>query len=63
MGHHGRQIGMPLDAFTEEAYQELAANSDEIIITSIISAQTAKEIVSKQRQASEELANFLRGAK
>jgi hypothetical protein len=59
MGHRGRQIGMPLNAFTEEAYQELAANSDEIIIAGRVFK--AKEIVVKQRQAFAELSNMIRG--
>jgi len=59
LGHRGRQIGMPLNAFTEEAYQELAANSDEIIIVGNI--VKAKEIVVKQRQAFVELSTMIRG--
>jgi hypothetical protein len=59
MGQRGRHIGMPLNAFTEEAYQELAANSDEIIIVGNV--VKAKDIVIKQRQAFAELSNMIRG--
>lgn len=43
----GRRLGMPLNAFTEEAYKELAAGNDQIVIGSVGPAETFNEIIDK----------------
>lgn len=59
----GRKLGMPLDAFTETAYQGLAEGKDQIIIGSIGPAETFNEIIDKRRTAFENLSKMMRGAK
>jgi len=57
----GRQLGMPLDQFVEQAYKGLASGSDQVIIGSIGPADTFKEIVDKRRAAFDNLAKMMRG--
>ena len=59
----GRQLGMPLDIFTEEAYKGLVSGGDQVIIGSIGPADTFNEIVDKRRTAFENLAKMMRGEK
>jgi hypothetical protein len=60
---HGRQLGMPLDVSTDEAYKGLASGSDQIIIGSIGPTETFNEIVRKRRTAFQNLAKMIRGEK
>ena len=57
----GRRFGMPLNAFTKEAYKELAAGNDEIVIGSIGPSETFNEIVNKRRSVFNALAKLMRG--
>ena len=57
----GRRLGMPLNAFTEEAYKELAAGNDQIVIGSVGPAETFNEIIDKRRSAFNTLAKLMRG--
>ncbi|KAH8821400.1 oxidoreductase [Xylogone sp. PMI_703] len=57
----GRNLGMPLDAFTEEAYSGLISGKDQIIIGSVGPADRFNEIVDKRRAAFEDLAQLMRG--
>jgi hypothetical protein len=59
----GRQLGMPLGVFTDEAYKGLASGSDQIIIGSVGPADTFNEIVDKRRIAFQNLAKMTRGEK
>ena len=63
MGEQGRQLGMPVDAFTDEAYKGLASGSDQVVIGSIGPADTFNEIVDKRRTAFENLSKMMRGEK
>jgi hypothetical protein len=56
----GRQLGMPLDAFTDQAYQGLTEGKDQIVIGCIGPADTFKEIIDKRRTAFENLAEMMR---
>jgi hypothetical protein len=57
----GRNFGMPLDQFTEEAYKGLAGGRDQIIVGSIGPADVFHEIVDKRRSAFENLCKRMRG--
>ena len=57
----GRQFGMPLAAFIDEAYKGLASGSDQTIIGAIGPNDTFHEIIDKRRTAFENLANRMRG--
>ncbi|KAL8709218.1 MAG: hypothetical protein Q9220_005960 [cf. Caloplaca sp. 1 TL-2023] len=59
MGDRGRSMGMPLDAFTNEAYASLASGKDQIIIGAIGDAGTFNEMVDKRRAATEKFHDFL----
>ena len=59
----GRQIGMPLATFTDEAYKALASGKDQIVIGSIGPADTFNEIVDKRRLAFENLSKMMGGGK
>lgn len=59
----GRNLGMPLDAFTEQAYQGLAEGKDQIVIGSIGPAETFNEIIDKRRTAFGNLSKMMRGGK
>jgi hypothetical protein len=58
----GRKLGMPLDAFTEEAFNGLTSGKDQIVIGSVGPADTFNEIIDKRRAATEWLAKVMRGA-
>lgn len=59
----GRKLGMPLGAFTDEAYKGLASGSDQVIIGSVGPADTFNEIIDKRRTAFQNLAKLMRGEK
>lgn len=56
----GRALGMPLDAFTNEAHQGLLAGKDQIIVGSIGPADIFNEIIDKRRTAFDNLAKMFR---
>ena len=57
----GRNFGMPLDVFIEQAYQGLAAGRDQIVVVdSIGPTETFNEIIDKRRAAFETFANLTR---
>ena len=60
---NGRQFGMPLAQFTDEAYKGLASGSDQVIVGSVGPADTFNEIIDKRRLAFENLSKMLRGGK
>lgn len=47
----GRQLGMPVQAFVDEAFKGLASGSDQVVIGSISPAETFNEIIDKRRSA------------
>lgn len=57
----GRQVGMPLDKFTEEAYEGLVSGKDKVIVGSTPTVDNYLEIASKRRAGFESLAKFMRG--
>lgn len=57
----GRKLGMPLAAFTELAYKDMAAGLDQIVIGSVGPADIFNEIIDKRRAAFELLAKMMRG--
>jgi short-subunit dehydrogenase len=57
----GRKLGMPLDTFTERAYQKLAEGKDQIVIGHIGPADTFNKIIEQRRAAFENLAKLMRG--
>lgn len=59
----GRKLGMPLEAFMEQAYQGLAEGKDQIVIGSVGPAETFHEIVDKRRATFSNLATLMRGGK
>ena len=63
MGEDGKQLGMPLGAFTDLAYKGLASGSDQVVIGTIGPADTFNEIIDKRRTAFENLAKMIRGEK
>ena len=56
-------MGMPVDMFTEKAWQGLVSGSDQIVIGAIGPEETFREIVSKRRAAFDGLARMIRGEK
>ena len=56
----GRSFGMPLNAFTDEAYKGLASRKDQIVIGSLGPAEPFHEIVDKRRIAFEKFAEMMR---
>jgi hypothetical protein len=65
----GREIGIPLDAFTEEAFKELSSENDQIIIgnlgpgAGIIPREEFTALVDKRRSTFTALAKLMRGEK
>lgn len=57
----GRQLGMPVQAFVDEAFKGLASGSDQVVIGSIGPAETFNEIIDKRRSAFQNLAKMMRG--
>jgi hypothetical protein len=56
----GRNLGMPLDTFTELAFEGLVAGQDQIVIGSIGPAERFHAIIDTRRQAFEDLAKKIR---
>ena len=56
----GRGFGMPLDAFTEAAYEGLASGSDQVVVGSVGPREGFMEIVDKRRSLFEWLAGEVR---
>lgn len=56
----GRQMGMPLDQFLNEAYAGLAAGQDHVIVGSIGPAEDFHGLVKTRRRVFEDLANAFR---
>ena len=63
MEGNGRQLGMPLLQFTDQAYEGLASGRDQVIIGAVGPAETFHEIVNKRRTAFENLTKMRRGEK
>jgi hypothetical protein len=62
MGKAGSKLGMPLDEFTETAYQGLLSGSDEVLFVSPgIGKEVFEDIFGKRRNAFEGLAKLMRG--
>lgn len=66
MGDRGRQIGMPLDEFSEQAYAELCTGKDQILIGTVGppsggQGQTYLEVVEKRRSIFEWLSKIMLG--
>lgn len=65
----GRKVGMPLDAFTEEAFKALSSGNDQIIIgnlgpgAGIIPREEFNALVDKRRSTFTSLAKLMRGEK
>lgn len=57
----GRQLGMPLEQFTEAAFEGLASGKDQIVIGHIGTAQSFHDIVNSRREAFENLSKMMRG--
>jgi hypothetical protein len=56
----GRKLGMPLDKFTDAAYEGLVSGNDQIVIGAVGPAETFNEIIDKRRTAFTNLANMMR---
>ncbi|RHZ54706.1 hypothetical protein CDV55_102556 [Aspergillus turcosus] len=56
----GRNFGMPVDTFTELAFEGLVAGQDQIVIGSIGPAERFNAIIDQRRQAFEDLAKMMR---
>ncbi|KAL8658144.1 MAG: hypothetical protein Q9226_001227 [Calogaya cf. arnoldii] len=56
----GRNLGMPLDQFCDQAYDGLAKGQDQVIVGSIGPKEAFMDIVNKRRAAFESLAKMLR---
>ena len=58
----GRALGMPVDKFTDAAYQGLVAGKDQIVIGGLLGQPegTLDDIINKRRTAFETLANMMR---
>ncbi|OJZ90888.1 hypothetical protein ASPFODRAFT_125731 [Aspergillus luchuensis CBS 106.47] len=61
MGEEGRKVGMPLEKFTDEAFQGLVEGKDEIIVGGIGPKDVFLDIVDKRRAAATQLARMLLG--
>ena len=59
----GRIFGMPLEEFSNKAFDGLFSGSDQIVIGSIGPEDTFNEIVDKRRTAFQNLAKMMRGEK
>jgi len=56
----GRKLGMPIGAFTEQAFEGLMSGSDEIIIGGPAPKEVFDEVVAKRRMLFNNLATLLR---
>ncbi|OAL32776.1 hypothetical protein AYO20_07732 [Fonsecaea nubica] len=57
----GRALGMPIDKFTQAAYDGLVSGSDQIVIGAVGSAETFNDVVEKRRTLFQNLAKMMRG--
>jgi hypothetical protein len=57
----GRNFGMPIEDFTEEAYDGLAAGKEQIFIGTIGPAEIFRDIVEKRTSLFQFLAKMMRG--
>jgi hypothetical protein len=60
----GRNLGMPLDKFTENAYQGLVSGEDTITVGALMmpgAKEVIAEIVEKRRTMFNQLAKLIRG--
>lgn len=60
----GRNLGMPLEKFTDEAYQGLLSGEDTIAVGAIMipgAKETIAEILTKRRAVFTSLADLIRG--
>lgn len=60
-GPDGRKMGMPVDAFVDEAYKGLVEGSDQIVIGAVGPQERFDGIVNQRRAAFEDLAKFIQG--
>jgi hypothetical protein len=58
----GRKLGMPLDAFVEEAYNGLVAGEDTVFVGAIGPKEMFNDIVEKRRTIFDSFSKLLRGA-
>ncbi len=56
----GRKLGMPIGAFTEQAFEGLMSGSDEIIIGGPAPKEVFDEVLAKRRMLFNNLATLLR---
>jgi hypothetical protein len=67
MGDHGRKIGMPLDEFSDKAYELLMTGKDQIIIGTVGPAgaggpaEMFLEVIEKRRSVFEWLSRIMLG--
>lgn len=67
MGDHGRKIGMPLDEFSNKAYELLMTGKDQIIIGTVGPAgrggpaEMFLEVIEKRRTVFEWLSKIMLG--
>ncbi|KIW85859.1 hypothetical protein Z517_01252 [Fonsecaea pedrosoi CBS 271.37] len=59
----GRALGMPIDKFTQAAYDGLVSGNDQIVIGAVGSAETFNDVVEKRRTLFQNLAKMMRGEK
>ncbi|KIX94494.1 uncharacterized protein Z520_09880 [Fonsecaea multimorphosa CBS 102226] len=57
----GRALGMPIDQFTEAAFEGLASGSNQIVIGTVGPAEIFNDIIAKRRALSQDLGKTLRG--
>lgn len=58
----GRNVGMPLDAFTDEAFQRLmTGEEDHIVVGSIGPEEMFREVVGKRREVFTGLSKMMLG--
>jgi hypothetical protein len=67
MGDHGRKIGMPLDEFSDKAYELLMTGKDQIIVGTVGpagaggTAEMFLEVIEKRRNIFEWLSKIMLG--
>jgi hypothetical protein len=60
MGEKGATLGMPIDQFTNEAFEGLQAGKDTVVVGHIPPREVFFEILEKRRKAFEKLADVTR---
>ena len=56
----GRELGMPVDAFIEEAYTALQRGEDQIVIGAVGAADDFHAIIDKRRVGAEKLYEMIK---